>query len=87
VDWQPIFYPVVTEEYAAFIAREWNTRDSSNGLVGYVPRFHVGDAYLATYSPQLGGGLDFQECWIPAADLSEFNTHIVGSIDVIAEFR
>jgi hypothetical protein len=24
---QPIFYPVLTEEYATQIARDWNTRD------------------------------------------------------------
>jgi hypothetical protein len=24
--WQPIFYPVLTEEYAIAIARDWNTK-------------------------------------------------------------
>lgn len=87
LDWQPIFYPVVTEEYASFIAREWNTKDASNGSVGYVTRFHVDADYLAKYSPQLAGGRDFQEYWIPSEELAEFNAHIVGSIEITAEFR
>ena len=33
---QPIFYPVMNEEYATQIARDWNTRD---GGTGYVLRF------------------------------------------------
>jgi hypothetical protein len=36
---QPIFYPVSNREYAAQIAREWNTRDPRSGYVGYVTNF------------------------------------------------
>jgi hypothetical protein len=39
LDWQPIFYPVLTEEYATKIARDWNTKDEANGAVGYVLRY------------------------------------------------
>ena len=38
---QPIFYPVLNEEYAAGIARDWNTKDEASGYVGYVTRFRV----------------------------------------------
>jgi hypothetical protein len=31
---QPIFYPVLTEEYSARIARDWNTEDERSGFVG-----------------------------------------------------
>lgn len=31
---QPIFYPVLTEDYAVRIAREWNTKDPNSGFVG-----------------------------------------------------
>jgi len=31
LDWQPIFYPVLKEDYATFIAREWNTKDEASG--------------------------------------------------------
>ena len=27
------------------------------------------------------------ELWVPAEDLEEFNRHIVGAIEVIAEYR
>jgi len=29
---QPIFYPVLNEEYATMIARDWNVRQSGAGL-------------------------------------------------------
>jgi hypothetical protein len=35
---QPIFYPVLTEDYAVKIARDWNVRASG---AGYVTRFEV----------------------------------------------
>lgn len=38
LDWQPIFYPVLTADYATRIAGEWNTR---GGGLGYVPQFEV----------------------------------------------
>ena len=38
---QPIFYPVLIEEYAARIAREWNAKDPRTGYRGYVTRFRV----------------------------------------------
>jgi len=44
--WQPIFYPVLFEEYARQIARDWNARD---GKRGYVTRFAVETAYLAQF--------------------------------------
>ena len=33
---QPIFYPVLNEEYAIQIARDWNTRDERSGYAGFV---------------------------------------------------
>jgi hypothetical protein len=81
---QPIFYPVVTEEYAAKIARDWNVPASGTG---YVTRFRVRRAYLARYQVQNAGGERFQEYWIPAEDLVQFNENIVGEIEVIQEFR
>lgn len=87
LDWQPIFYPVVTEEYATFIAREWNTKDEANGSVGYVTRFAVDAAYLAGFETHEVGGRDFTEYWIAAEELDEFNQHIVGRIETIAEYR
>jgi hypothetical protein len=80
---QPIFYPVLNEEYATQIARDWNARGTS---IGYVTRFRVRAKYLAQYTVQTVGGRMHQEYWIPAEELPEFNRNIVGFIEVIAEF-
>jgi hypothetical protein len=81
---QPIFYPVLEEKYAVQIARDWNTRD---GGIGYVLRFEVETEYLAQYPVQTAGARVHREYWIPAEDLAEFNQHIVGSIEVVSEYR
>lgn len=31
---QPIFYPVLTEDYAVRIARDWNAKDPRHGFLG-----------------------------------------------------
>ena len=80
---QPIFYPVLNEEYAVQIARDWNTRD---GGIGYVVRFEVESAFLRRYEVQTAGARIHQEYWIPAEELEEFNRHIVGRIEVLARF-
>jgi hypothetical protein len=80
---QPIFYPVLSESYAATIAREWNTAASG---AGYVTRFRVGTGHARRYPSRQAGGRDLLELWVPAAELDEFNAHIVGPIEVVAEF-
>ncbi len=85
--WQPIFYPVLTEEYAVGIARDWNTKDPNSGFVGYVLRFRVRTSYLDQYEIHEVGGRDCREYWIPAEDLSAFNENIVDGIKLIREFR
>jgi hypothetical protein len=81
---QPIFYPVLNEEYATQIARDWNTRD---GGTGYVLRFEVESEYLAQFPVQTAGARVHQEYWIPADEVEEFNRHIVGFIEVVREFK
>lgn len=44
---QPIFYPVLTIDYAQRIAKEWNTKSGS--AAGYVTRFAVPDEYAARF--------------------------------------
>jgi hypothetical protein len=87
LSWQPIFYPVLNEEYASFIAREWNTKDEASGYVGYVLRFQVRTDFLSNFQVQKVGGASALEYWIPADQLSEFNSNIVGHIEQIATFR
>lgn len=84
---QPIFYPVLTESYAVQIARDWNTKDAASGYMGYVTRFEVEAAFLATYPIKTVGNITHHKYWIPAEDLANFNQHIVGLIEVIAEFH
>jgi hypothetical protein len=83
---QPIFYPVLSEEYARQIARDWNTKDEASGYAGYVTRFRVRASFLARYPVQTVGSSVHQEYWIPAEDLEEFNQNIAGPVEVIAEF-
>ena len=84
---QPIFYPVLTEEYAIQIARDWNTRDPNSGYAGYVLRFRVQAAFLARYPVQQVGAAQHREYWIPAEELTAFNAAIVGLIEILHEFR
>ncbi len=80
---QPIFYPVLTEEYAIKIARDWNVPASG---AGFVLRFQVQRSFLDRYTPQAAGGKAHLEYWIPADDLPAFNAAIVGTIETVARF-
>lgn len=84
---QPIFYPVLTEEYATHIARQWNTRDERSGFAGYVLRFRVRADFLNNYQIHVVGSSTHQEYWIPAKDLTLLNASIVGLIEVVSEFH
>lgn len=81
---QPIFYPVLNEEYATKIARDWNVAHSG---VGYVTRFRVRKDFLDAYPVEQAGGRTILEYWIPAEDLEAFNDHVVGLIEVVSEYR
>jgi hypothetical protein len=84
---QPIFYPVLDEGYATRIARDWNTRDPHSEYVGYVLRFRVRAEFLTRYAVHEVGGKAYREYWVPAEDLSEFNSNIVGEIEIVGEYR
>ncbi len=80
---QPIFYPVLEEDYAIPIARDWNTRDGGRG---YVLKFQVDRQYISRYEPQTVSARIHREYWIPAEDFSEFNRNILGRVEVIHSF-
>jgi hypothetical protein len=84
---QPIFYPVLSEEYATQIARDWNTKDEVSGFEGYVLRFGVCTEFLSRYEVHVVGHSGHQEYWIPAADLDELNRNIQGKIEVVRMFK
>jgi hypothetical protein len=80
---QPIFYPVLSEDYAVKIARDWNVPASG---AGFVTRFEVRKEFLDGYQVQEAGGRAHLEYWIPAGELNAFNAAIVGEIEVVREF-
>jgi hypothetical protein len=80
---QPIFYPVLREDYAIKMARDWNVPASGKG---FVTRFRVRRAFRDRYEIREAGGRSHLEYWIPAEELADFNTAIIGEIEVIASF-
>jgi hypothetical protein len=81
---QPIFYPVTNFEYAEQIARDWNTKADS--FAGFVTKFDVEDVYASKFARKVVGAQMHEELWVPAEELSEFNAHIVGKIEVVASY-
>lgn len=80
---QPIFYPVLNEDYARQIARDWNVPASG---AGYVVRFAVRKSFADRYPVKTVGASVHQELWVPADELAELNRNIIGLLEVIAEF-
>lgn len=84
--WQPIFYPVLTEEYARKIAGEWNTKDINSDYCGFVTRFTIEESYISKFEVKVVGDSSCQELWVPAEELEEFNSRIQGKIEIIASY-
>jgi hypothetical protein len=80
---QPIFHPVLSEDYAVEIARGRSVTASGKG---YVTRFRVRSDFLDRYDIHEAGGGAHLEYWIPAEELADFNAAIIGAIEVVAEF-
>ena len=81
--WQPVFYPVLNEDYAIQIARDWNVKASGSG---FVTRFSVNKEHVRKFEIQNVGGEIHNELWVPAEELEEFNDNIVGPIEVLKQF-
>jgi hypothetical protein len=84
--WQPIFYPVMNQQYAEQIAREWNTADEFSGYCGIVTGFEVNEEYLQHFEIQNVGDSSHNELWIASEELPLFNENIVGEIKIINVF-
>lgn len=80
---QPILYPVLSEDYAVKIARDWNVPASGPGLV---TRLCIAKPCRDAYEVQHAGSSRHREYWIPTDDLDAFNAALVGEIKVVAEF-
>lgn len=81
---QPIFYPVLNEDYAVQIARDWNTKTGTRA--GFVTRFDVDDEYAGRFERRVVGRRDHEELWVPAEELDTFNAHIRHRIVVTKAF-
>ena len=86
LEWQPIFYPVLNEEYASEIAEKWNTRDEAGNYLGFVTQFDVLEETAAQYPAQNVGARNHNELWVPSEELDSFNKAIVGNIKVTQVF-
>ena len=86
LNWQPIFYPVLNQEYAKEIAFKWNTRDEFSGYCGIVTSFEVEEKYLNQFKIENVGGEIHNELWIPSEELENFNSHIQGEINITTAF-
>ena len=86
LEWQPIFYPVLNEEYACEIASKWNTNDAFGNYLGFVTRFNILKEEFNKYPIQNVGGKLHDELWIPSDKLEEFNNAIIDKIDIIKIF-
>lgn len=86
LEWQPIFYPVLDEDYASEIAEKWNTRDEFGNYLGFVTQFDVLEEIANQYPAQNVGARNHNELWVPSEELETFNQAIVGKKEIIKVF-
>jgi len=86
LEWQPIFYPVLNQQYAEQIALEWNTKDEFSGYAGHVLSFDLPEHYLKNFPVQNVGGEIHNELWVQAEELENFNNNIIGAIRLVKSF-
>ena len=79
---QPIFYPVMNEQYATELT-QWNVPHYG---AGFVLKFEVKTDYLKKFEVQIVGAERHGELWVPAEELEEFNDNIVGQIGITKSF-
>ena len=53
---------------------------------GFVTKFEVEAEYLRQFPVEVVGGSVHEELWVPAEQLEEFNSNIVGDIEVVESF-
>jgi len=80
---QPIFYPVMNEDYAIQVNKQWNVPAYGSG---FVTKFYIDKEYIDKFEIHNVGGEIHNELWVPSEELEEFNQHIVGLIELTKEF-
>jgi hypothetical protein len=83
---QPIFYPVLTYEYAELIISNWNINEKFAGYAGVITKFDVDLEFIKKYKVEIAGGPTLQELWIPSEELRELNNNIVPPIKIVGAF-
>lgn len=80
---QPIFYPVLNEEYATEITTQWNVPTYG---VGHVVKFKVSDDFLNNYNVEKVGLDHHLEFWIPSEDLENMHLRMIGDIELVSTY-
>ncbi len=84
---QQLFYPVVERSCAEEIAKRYNPNlPEDDGDFVYVVRFCMDDAFIRPYLSQPATAAAGRELWIPSEDLTVFNQHIVGKIELVSRY-
>ena len=86
LEWQPIFYPVLNEEYAAEISSKWNTTDEFGNYLGFVTKYEITEEEFKKYKVENVGGKIHNELWVPSENLENFNQNIINKIEIIKVF-
>lgn len=73
---QPIFYPVLSLDYARKI-HKWNLDSYGNG---FIVEFQIDDDYISNFDVHNVGGKNDNEYWIPSEELDNFNNNMIGNI-------
>lgn len=74
-----VLNPVLNKEYAAEIASKRKA-----GGRNYVVEFEADDSYISWFETKTVG--QHQEISIPAEQIDEFNSHLIGLISVVAVY-
>lgn len=80
---QPIFYPVLTYEYAELIISSWNINEEFAGYAGAITKFDIDLEFIKKYKVETAGGPTLQELWVPSEELSAFNEKIISTIKIV----
>ena len=85
---QSIFFPVLSRDYSQQIAAQWNTKDSVGRAtrVGFVTEFDLPAEYIERFEEHTVGSSRHMELWVPAENLANFNSQILGRIRVTDVF-
>ncbi len=77
---RPLFHPVLNEDYAVRVIREWNPPREGEG---HVTLFRVESSLPSRYPVRQAGGRTILELWASVAESAEFNAHVHGTIEPV----